>query len=407
MSWRHWICDARTGQIIAPIDIPSFSWQMGISDFGFATTDKGPGKTDESSLTIPWTAIPASTAAERNALLDSQRRAIVTEWVTDMDNNSGYGTATPIFWGKIGAREDGFLDTTFSLESPMTILADRYAVRDGAFQDGHSDDVISFESMSYRGICSELGRIATSAKQGGALPFDWSYLGEAGAHQRTNYQAWNVQNLAVSNLLSNITNCQGGPDITFRPYRTQDGRHFRVRFLAGSDADVFLDADRLPISFTYSPQGGDVEDIHVAYQDGYHRWYATGAGTDESTVTACVEHMDLINSANDPPVLRETVYGDTDTEGLDLLRSHVQGVATQSGTKLMQITGVVDFNDADNNGHPKHPAGSYWPGESVDLYLNGFPSLPDGMYHLRLMEMSGDQSDKATLKFDVAPAPFQ
>ena len=53
MSWRHWIIDVRDGHLVAPIDIPSFSWDLSISDFGFQTTDKGTGKADESNLTIP------------------------------------------------------------------------------------------------------------------------------------------------------------------------------------------------------------------------------------------------------------------------------------------------------------------------------------------------------------------
>ncbi|WP_127920920.1 hypothetical protein [Bifidobacterium xylocopae] len=403
MSWRHWICDARDGRLICPIDIPSFSWDMGIGDFGFSTTDKGAGKIDESGLTLPWAAIPASTPDERSAMLDSQRRAIVTTWAASDDPED---KGTPLFWGKITGRDDTWLDTSFGLESPMAILSSRYAVRDGAFKDGHSSDSIAFTGMSYRGICSELGRIATDGKQGGELPFDWTYTGERGSHDRTDYQAWNVQNLAVDQLLTNIANCQGGPDIAFRPYWA-DEQHIRVRFLAGSDADVYLDMDHSPVCLSSFPDGGSLEDIHVSYQDGYHRWYATGAGTDQGTLTCYVESMAPITQSMDPPVLREAVYGDTDTDNLDLLRRHVGGVAQNNSGKLMQITGSIDFGDTDQFGVPLHPLGSMWPGESVTLSIAGFPTLPDGDYGLRLMEMSGDQGSKADLKFDVLEAPFQ
>lgn len=402
MSWRHWIIDARTGQLVAPIDIPSFTWDMGVSDFGFQTTDKGTGKEDESGLTIPWGALNAHSPAERNSLLDSRRRGILTCWVLDPDDPDDMGT--PIMWGKIGLREDSFLDTTFPLESPMAILQSRYAVRDGAFRDGTSKDTIAFDRMSLRGVCSELGTVGTEAKKGGTMPFDWTYLGEKGDHQRTNYQAWNVQNLSISQLITNITNSKNGPDVAFRPYWA-DGQHARVRMLAGSDSDVYLDMDHPPIELTVFPTGGSLEGFRVDYQDGFQRWYATGAGEDESTITAYWEDMKAITSMDDPPILRETVYGDTDTENLDLLKRHLEGVA--NADQLMQATGSVDFNDMDARGMPIHPCGSFWPGERVDVDVTGFPTLPDGRYEMRLMEMSGDQSGKADLKFDVIKAPFQ
>lgn len=405
MTWRHWIIDARDGRIIAPIDIPSFSWELSVSDFGFETTsDKGTGKEDETGLTIPWTALDAHTPAGRSSLLDSERRGILTCWAADPTDPEDMGT--PIMWGKIGPREDTLLDTTFSLESPLTILQSRYAVREGAFKDGTSKDTVSFGNLSFRGICSELGRLATDSKQGGGLPIDWTYLGEPGGHQRTNYQAWNVQNLACSQLITNIANSKGGPDVAFRPYRAGT-QHARVRFLAGSDADVYLDMDHPPIVLSFHAGFGSLEDLTVDYQDGYQRWYATGAGQDESTITAYWEDMSAITRGDDPPILREAVYGDTDTDNVQLLKQHLEGVASRGAHRLMQLTGSIDFNDTDTRDMPIHPCGSFWPGERVDLDVDGFPTLPDGRYELRLMEMSGDQTSKASLKFDVLEAPFQ
>jgi hypothetical protein len=46
--------------------------------------------------------------------------------------------------------------------------------------------------------------------------------------------------------------------------------------------------------------------------------------------------------------------------------------------------------------------GSMWPGETVELAIDGFPTLPDGVYVQRLMSMRGDEGPTVTLKF----APF-
>lgn len=67
----------------------------------------------------------------------------------------------------------------------------------------------------------------------------------------------------------------------------------------------------------------------------------------------------------------------------------------------MQIKGDIHWDD---KGTPK--PGTLWPGELVELDLQGHPSLPDGIYRMRLMEMQGDASDKATLTFDMMPVPL-
>ena len=80
MSWRTWLTDARDGQVIAPVDIPSFQWQMGIRDSSFTTTSREPGDRSASNLTLPWSALPAATPDARSRLLDSARRALCLTW---------------------------------------------------------------------------------------------------------------------------------------------------------------------------------------------------------------------------------------------------------------------------------------------------------------------------------------
>ena len=43
---------------------------------------------------------------------------------------------------------------------------------------------------------------------------------------------------------------------------------------------------------------------------------------------------------------------------------------------------------------------------SETVMIDGFPTLPDGVHRCRLMQMSGDQSTTATLKFDVMDDPI-
>ena len=40
------------------------------------------------------------------------------------------------------------------------------------------------------------------------------------------------------------------------------------------------------------------------------------------------------------------------------------------------------------------------------MAIDGFPDWPDGVTTMRLMQMSGDQTGKVTLKFDPIAEPF-
>ena len=609
MTWKHWLTDARTGQIIAPIDIPSFSWQMTVSDFGFTTTAKNLGDVDESNLTLPWSALNADTPAERAHLLSMGRRALCSAWTYDgVADKRGI----PIMWGVLGEREDTWLDTTFPLYSPMSLLDSRYAIRDGDFQDGvtyythvaYADDgsgsgfsttrsgslyigvyvdalkasstsasayswtrlkgvdgsngtpngtdssghqlylhrawadssdgstnfsttisagkkyvgsytdttladsssaskyawmawsdgnaangypsktkingqqpylhtayadsptgalgfstivskgksyygtytdytqansdnyrtyqwfksessaglsganggpgpvgantnsrnTLALSNLSQRGLASALVNVATNGKNGGALPLDLPYLGESG-HAAGSYPAWNVQNLNVKTLLTNIANAQGGPDMTFRPYWSDD-THVRCRFLAGADADVYLDMDHAPIVLNSFPGGGSLEDLTVDYALPYQRVYGTGAGTDASVLTTLAEDLSSITSSMDPPILREMTYSDSDADTIAVLKPKVLSALNANKTTGMQLTGNIDVDDTDSNGTPLHPLGSFWPGEKFYVDITCYPTLPDGRYETRLMEMSGNQTSKVKLKFDVMDAMF-
>jgi hypothetical protein len=385
---------------------------MSISDFGFTTTAKNLGEADASNLTLPWSQFDdyddagvlthRASPAELNHMLSMGRRALCSSWVYEgVADKRG----TPILWGALGERQDSWLDTTFPVYSPMTLMGSRYAIRDGAFKDGKSSDTVSWTGLSLRGLASNLIDLVVNGKNGGLLPFDCTYLNESGTHQRTDYQAWNVQNLDVKSLLTNIANVQGGPDMTFRPYWA-DGSRVRVRFLAGSDADVYLDINHAPLALNSFPGGGSLEELTVDYALPYQRVYGTGAGTDESVITAIAEDLSPVTGSSDPPILREIAYADTDAATLQNLKPKVQAVLNANKRTTMQLTSSIDVNDTDASGRPLHPLGSFWPGQVCELSVTGHRTLPDGTYATRLMEMSGDQSSKVAVKFDVMDAPF-
>ena len=394
MTWRCWLGDTMTGALDVPIDLPSFSWAVSIGDCSLSTTkDKGAGDAEWSGVTVPWTAVPASTPAERASMLSPSRRSLTLVWEDG-------GGAAPVLWGAIGQRKDTWLDTSFSVDSAMSLLSGRLVVREGDYGSGPggtSPSSVRLEGLSYRGIASAIVELATSAKPAGSLPIDLPYLGEKGTRARE-YRAYDVQHNSASRLLENLANLEKGPDIQFRPYMP-DASHVRLRLEAGSDADVYLGQGAV-YTLTCFPGGGTIQDLASDHAGPIMRVYGSGSGTDAAQVCHLSEDLALC-SRPDPWPLAEAAYSDPDTDSLAVLASHSDARLSSNSRPLVQLSGRVDFSD------PLVPRpGTIWPGELVDLAVEGFPTLPDGVHRCRLMEMSGDQSSSATLRFDVMEDPF-
>lgn len=216
------------------------------------------------------------------------------------------------------------------------------------------------------------------------------------------YKDFNVSNHRAADILKNIANADGGPDMQFRPYLS-DSQHVRFRFLAGSDGDIYLNQDKR-LSLSCSPYGGTLENIKIDRAAPYMRVYATGAGSDAGTMCFQSEDLTLVKR-QDPYPLRETATSDTDAKTYELLAAAADGMLNANRQPLMQLSGEIDVNDCDAMGLPLHPLGSFWPGEMFDIAIDGFPDLPDGVYPMRLMQMSGDQTGKVTVKFDPVADP--
>ncbi len=77
-------------------------------------------------------------------------------------------------------------------------------------------------------------------------------------------------------------------------------------------------------------------------------------------------------------------YSDTDTDKADLLKQHTDGVLNANSRPLVQFKGRATCERYDDERtRSLHPLGSFWPGETMKLDINGFPSLTDGLYECR------------------------
>lgn len=217
------------------------------------------------------------------------------------------------------------------------------------------------------------------------------------------YRDFNVTNHRCADILRAIANSAGGPDMQFRPYLAEDGQHIRYQFLAGSDGDIYLHQDKR-LSLAYAAgEASTLENITVDRAQPMMRVYGVGAGTGSGTLTYLAENLSLVNR-RDPWPLVETTFQDSKAEEIGLLRSGATAVLHANREPLMQVKGEINAFD-ESAGIPLHPLGSFWPGEMFDVSIQGFPDVPDGVYAMRLMQMSGDETGKVEMTFDIMADP--
>lgn len=401
MSWQPYLTDVHTGLLGAPIDLPSFSWSMDVNDSSLSTTkSKKVGLDQVENVTVPWDTIPGGTQREKYEAIQAGRVGLCLMWERD-------GHQTPILWGAISGREDSYESASFTVESVYSILGDRILCREGAFKTGTSTDTITYTGMSMRGIASEVGYLCTNCKPGGELPVDWQYRGES--HQRRggedptihtrSYEAWNVGNQTGKQVFDKLAHVIDGVDMTFRPYLA-DSQHVRLRFTAGTDSDLYLGQDRLH-SFTSWRGGGTLENVKATYNSPTQRVYATGAGQDQATLTTLAQNLTTLTTTT-PMLLRESTLSDTDVTDLNLLKQKAQDSLDANRRSVIQLEG--DYYCDDEN---TPDMGDLWPGELIQLHLADYPTLPDGVYTLRVMQMRGDASSKIHLLFDITTNPYE
>lgn len=218
------------------------------------------------------------------------------------------------------------------------------------------------------------------------------------------YRDFNVTNHRCADILRSIANSAGGPDMQFRPYLTGDGQHVRFRFLAGSDGDIYLHQDkRLSLAYC-AGRASTLENLTVDRAQPVHRVYGVGAGTGKGTLTHLAEDLSLVNR-QDPWPLVESTYQDSKAEEFNVLRGGATAMLQANRYPLMQVKGEINAFDVDASGLPLHALGSFWPGEVFDVSIQGFPDVPDNVYVLRLMQMSGDETGRVEVTFDIMRDP--
>ena len=387
--WRSFLFDTMTGRLGREIDVPGFTWSVSVSDSTFSTrSNKGLGEGSIGGVELPWTAFGEHrSASDRASAVSCARRSIALCW------DAG-GELFPIVAGAIANRTDTFEGTSITLDSVMSILSKRILVSEGQFVQGGAE--LSLGPSSRRGLAAQAGWRATEGKPGGSLPVDWSYMDEGGSWSRVVWP-YDAENAYAGDVVSGIADEDGGPDICFRPYI--EGSCLRHRMVAGTDADPYL-GDGSPRVIATFPGGGTLDNVSVArVAPQAMRVYATGAGSESAQLVSLAENLAMCRM-DDPWPLAETALSESSVEDRGTLDSLAQSALAASAVPAMQVSGTVHMGDA---GAPA--LGTFWPGDVFEWRVDGFPTLPDGSYRLRLLEMSGDEGFDVDLVFDAVFDP--
>ena len=419
MTWAAYLYDTMTGVVGDPIDLPSFSWSMNVNNSSLCTTrDRAIGDGTATGLTLPWSAVPGRTGSEKARNIATLRQSIVLMW------RDGNGVERPVLVGAIGSRTDTMQDTSFDLISPLDLLDNRVLVEEGTFgavvstskaKNGkitktcRTTSKIEYKNLSQRAIACDVIRRCTESKPGGLLPIDLPYLNEEFIHYQSDgktanqnywrtYYGYNVANDSCKDILEKLGSTSYGPDMQFRPYMV-DASHVRLRFEAGSDGNIYLDQTGVLPTFTHFWGGGTLQDCKVTHDYPAERVYGTGSGTDEAMNCYLAENLSLVRQ-EDPWPLVELTRADTNVSGSSIAATY-DAVLEAKRKPILQLRGTVDLNDAN-----VPTLGTWWPGQLADVDLRDFPSIPDGTYRLRVMELSGSSSSSVTVLFDLIEDPI-
>lgn len=200
--------------------------------------------------------------------------------------------------------------------------------------------------MSLGTIAEKLVAIATERRFGGALPIRYRRdLWQAGlptdeGHTRE-YFAWNLTNNSIDKLLTDLSECEGGPDIVFRPGVETDERNNPtkafVTMLHGKEGQPQVPMSGPPPLWDLTAPEGPVSSVATTWDAShiYTRRWATGDGM-EADILMDVRDSPDMQSLGMPLMEDVTGYSSIVTHGA--LLHHVDALVAQGRRPSCQWT---------------------------------------------------------------------
>ncbi|WP_314455800.1 hypothetical protein [Rothia aeria] len=257
-----------------------------------------------------------------------------------------------------------------------------------------------WQHLEYRG--TTLGEIAWQLclhgmdRPGGHLPITRATPDQETAARERTYEKWNVSNNLIGKRWKEITEVINGPDLMFRPkWANKEHTLIEWEFCAGGEAYPFIPQAWVP-DFDTTPALAQIEEVSITStgKDLVNRVWCTGSGEGEGTAIAFAENLRSVYEHNAPFI--EAVMSDSDQSTVDVLRQKAEGALQARQEMIDQVT--LSFLASS----PKTPLGSFHVGDTANVTLAGWLSIPDGTRAMRIIKMSGDLSGKITLDFQEA-----
>lgn len=293
---------------------------------------------------------------------------------------------TPVVAGPIITRPSESSDTvSIGCGGIRSVLAKRFVTDEQQDWDNLAKSKKYWSGLSLGTIAK---RVVTQAqlKPAGALPISFALPDETIAndadHERT-YRGFNLQNINAHDVLTKLSNVINGPDIMFKPRLVRDNL-LTFDMWTGTERQPRIYQKNTPVWDT-TPSKGYVVDMSTIVTGSYQtfRTFSTGAGQDEGLIIKV--------STNEGPLqggypLLESVVNVGNSENEALVASY--GISNLWANKepLLEVQMTVRADGP-------IPLGQFWPGDLVQVYTEGWLSLPDGLTEMRLLSIVGDTSD--------------
>lgn len=369
--YRYDVGDLRTGKISRTVDLAG-SWSAGFDGSG-SVGGSFPLRSGE------WPTARADAAVAKQFLAVSYTDADSTEtfleagpiWTTDFDE------ATDML--KVNA---GGLDSYFSHRKLMAILA--------AGQNPATTS-ITYTAAQLGLIAKRLIELAQS-HTGGHLPIvlpDDVALGGAGTDATRTYPGYELGNLGER--LQQLREVDGGPEIQFVPRRRADDlRYIEWVMRIGVKPTMMLTQAGPAWIFDRTVPKSPVAGISISSDGsmmGMRAW-AAGQGEGEGRPIVVTDDPALLTLGY--PLLEvEQPSIDTVSE-VGTLDAYTRALLAKSARPIETWTVKVNI-------HARPNVGQYRPGDWCTLRIKNHIYQPDGDYSMRILSISGDTSDYATL----------
>lgn len=370
-GYRYCVGDLRTGKITRTVDLTGGSWSVPLGEPG-SIGGSFPLRSKE------WKTARSDAAAAKSFLAVAYVNPAGDEtfieagpiWKSQFADSSGVFSITA-----------GGLGTYFDHRKVIPVLA--------AAQTAQDVEVV------YKG--KQLGLIAkqlvelSQSHTGGQLPIVLptdAELGGAGTDVEETYPGYELA--WVGDKLRQLSE-KGGPEIQFVPRRrTDDPRYIEWVMRIGVAPTMLLTQLGDPWRWRTGVPKSSVREIDVS-SDGtkmaFRQW-AAGQGQAEGRPIVKADAFELVDAGF--PLLEGEVTSIDSEAGDDNVQPYADTAVGYSQRPIESWTVTVSRDSLPT-------VGQYRPGDWVEFDIKDHIFLPDNKYQMRILSMSGGESDTVTL----------